>query len=71
MSEIIRTTSFIRFWRRSGLTEVYCIYSTPELSGRIFCDGLEMKLTSSLGWIQQVGAPETATKSLLLVFICG
>jgi len=24
MSEIIRTTSFIRCWRRSGLTEVYC-----------------------------------------------
>jgi len=24
MLEIIHTTSYIRFWRRSGLTEVYC-----------------------------------------------
>jgi len=27
--EIIRTTSFIRFERRSGLTEVYCKFFEP------------------------------------------
>ena len=28
MLEIIRTTGFIRFWRRSGLSEVYCTISS-------------------------------------------
>jgi len=36
----------------------------PKLPGRNFCDGLEMKFTSPLGGIQQVGAPETAAKSV-------
>jgi len=30
--EIIRTTNFIRFWRRSGLTEVYCISTAEKVS---------------------------------------
>jgi len=34
------------------------------LSERNFCDGLEIKLTSPLGGIQQTGAPETAVKSV-------
>ena len=35
-----------------------------EISERSFCDGLEMKLPSPSGGIQQTGAPETIAKSV-------
>jgi len=46
-----------------GKGELYSICSTPVLSARYFCDGLEMKFASSVGGIQQAGASETAAKS--------
>jgi len=39
------------------------ICSTPELSERNVCDGLEIKFTSPLGEIQQIGGSETSAKS--------
>jgi len=36
-----------------------------------FCDGIEMKFIPPLGRIQQVGAPETAAKSVALCFTFG
>jgi len=38
------------------------VCSTTELSETNSCDGLEMKLKSALGVIQQAGGPETAAK---------
>jgi len=39
------------------------------ITERTFCDGLEVKLTSSLGTgVQQAGAPETAVKSVTPCF---
>jgi len=35
------------------------------------CDGLEMKFTSTLGWMQQAGASETAAKSVIPCFTFG
>jgi len=40
----------------------------PEMSERNFFDGLEMKLTSPLGGIQEAGAPETAAQSVTPCF---
>jgi len=40
----------------------------PELSERNFCDGLEIKFTSPLGEIQQVGLKQQR-KALLLVLL--
>jgi len=46
---------------------MHSICSTPELSKRNFCDGLEIKFTSPLGQIQQDGASETPEKSVLVL----
>jgi len=46
----------------------YSICSTPKTSTRKFCDGLEMKFTSSWGGIQQAGTPETGAKSVTPCF---
>jgi len=43
-------------------TKVRC--STPELSKRNLCDGLEIKFTTPSGQIQRAGAPETVEKSV-------
>jgi len=51
--------------------EWYSICSTPELAERNFCDGLETKFTSPLGWIQQADASETAAKSVTPSFTFG
>jgi len=51
--------------------KLYSICSTAELSERNFCDGLEMKLASPLGWIQQAGASETAAKIVTPCFTFG
>ena len=40
----------------------------PELSEKNFCDGLEIKLASSLGGIYQAYAPETDVKSVTTCF---
>jgi len=51
--------------------KIYSICSTPKLSKRKFCDGLEIKFTSPLGEIQQAGAPETIEKSVTPRFTFG
>jgi len=51
--------------------KLYSICSTPELSERNLCDGLETKFTSPLGWMQQAGASETAAKSVTPSFTFG
>jgi len=51
--------------------KLYSICSTPELPERNFCDGLEEKFTSPLGWIQQAGASVTAAKSVTPCFTFG
>ena len=38
--------------------------STPEVSERNFCGGLEMKLTSSISGMEQARASDTAAKSV-------
>jgi len=43
--------------------------STAVLSERNFRDGVERKLTSPLCGTQQAGGPETAAKSVSLLFI--
>jgi len=48
--------------------ELYSIRSTPEISERSFCDGLEMKFPSPSGGIQQTGAPETTAKRVTPCF---
>ena len=49
--------------------ELYSICSTPEISERSFCDGLEMKFPSPSCGIQQTGAPETTAKSSYSLFL--
>jgi len=51
--------------------KLYSICSTPELSERNLGDGLEMKFTSPLDWMQQAGASETAAKSVAPCFTFG
>jgi len=51
--------------------ELYSICCTPEISARNFCDGLELKFASPLGWIQQADASETAAKSVTPCFTSG
>jgi len=48
--------------------KMHSICSTPELSKRNFCDGLEIKFTSPLGQIQQAGASETVEKRVIPCF---
>jgi len=48
--------------------KMHGICSTPGLSKRNFCHGLEIKFTSPLGQIQQVVASETAAKSVAHCF---
>jgi len=43
----------------------------PELSERDFCDDLEMNFTSPLGGMQQAGAPEAVSKSVIPCFTFG
>jgi len=43
----------------------------PELSDKNFRDGLEMKVTSPLGGIQQADAPEIAAKWVTPCFTLG
>jgi len=54
---------------RQRYSKLYSICSTPKLSERNFRDGLEMKYTSRLGWIQQPVASSTVAKAWLLVLI--
>jgi len=50
------------------LATALSICSMPELPEKNFCDCLEMKYTSPLGWIQQAGAPETAAEKRFSLF---
>ena len=45
-------------------TRISCICCTPGLPERNFCNGLEMKLRSQWGGIQQAGVPKTSAKSV-------
>jgi len=48
--------------------KMHSICSSPELSKRNFCDGLEIKFASPLGQIQRAGASETVQKSVTSCF---
>jgi len=47
------------------MDKLYSICSTPEISERNFCDGLEANFAPPLGGMQQVDAAETAAKSVI------
>jgi len=51
--------------------KICSICRMPELSDKNFRDGLEMKVSSPLGGIQQADGPETAAKSVAPCFTLG
>ena len=55
MKEFICTTSFIRFWRRSGLTEVYC---NMQYSLTFFSVGFVYREVSKISVICHVSCEE-------------
>jgi len=56
---------------RAKYNKINSIYSMPELSDRILCDGLETNFTSPSGEIQQTGAPDIAAKRVAPCFAFG